>query len=153
MVRVDHELTVNRPAAEVFAYLTNVETLPEWQASVVAARRVTDGPLAPGARFVEARSLLGHKVESTIEVTEFDPDRRFSLRVVSGPVPFRVTHTLDEIGGATRLRVEGEGEPHGAARLAGPFVARRARQEFERDFSRLKTLLESRPMAAAIPAS
>jgi uncharacterized membrane protein len=144
MVKVEHELIVRRPVSEVFAYLTNVDRLPEWQASVVAARRVDEGPMARGARFVEARSFLGRRVESTIEVTEHEPDRKFSLRVVSGPVPFRVTHTFEALDGGTRLSVEGRGEAHGAARMAGRLVARRAKQEFERDFRRLKALLESR---------
>jgi uncharacterized membrane protein len=145
MLKVDHEITVNRPAAEVFAYLTNIDTLPEWQASVVAARKETPGPVAAGTRFVESRRWLGHSVESTIEVTEHKPAERFTLRVISGPVTFRVTHSLDEQNGATRMRIQGEGEPHGLARMAGGLMARRARQEFETDFGRFKSLLESRP--------
>jgi uncharacterized membrane protein len=147
MLKVDHEITVNRPAAEVFAYLTNIDTLPEWQASVVAARKETAGPVAAGTRFVESRRWLGHSVESTIEVTEHEPAERFTLRVISGPVAFRVTHSLHEQNGATRLRIQGEGEPHGLARMAGGLMARRARQEFETDFGRFKSVLESRPRA------
>jgi uncharacterized membrane protein len=146
-LKVDHEITVNRPAAEVFAYLTNIETLPEWQASVVAAHKQGAGPVAAGTRFVESRRWLGHSVESTIEVTEHKPAECFALRVVSGPVSFRVTHTLEERDGATRVRIQGEGEPHGLARMAGGLMARRARQEFETDFGRFKSLLESRPRA------
>jgi len=146
-LKVDHEITVNRPAAEVFAYLTSIETLPEWQASVVAARKETAGPVTAGTRFVESRRWLGHSVDSTIEVTEHKPAERFTLRVVSGPIPFRVTHALEERNGSTRVHIQGEGEPHGLARMAGGLMARRARQEFETDFGRFKSLLESRPRA------
>ena len=144
MVKVDHELLVNRPAADVFAYLTNIETLSHWQASVLAAWKETNGPVRRGTQFTESRSLLGRQVESTIEVTEHEPHERFSLRVVHGPVPLRVTHTLEPLDGATRLRIHGEAEPHGIAKIAGPLVARRARRELEADFARLKHLLEAR---------
>lgn len=144
MVKVDHELVIDRPVAEVFTYLTDVDSLTEWQASVVGVRRETDGPTAVGTRFVEDRSALGRQVSSTIEVIEHEPDRIFSVRVVSGPVRFRVTHTFEALDGQTRLRVHGEGDPHGVARMAGMLVARQARREFERDFARLKELLEAR---------
>ncbi len=144
MVKVDHELVIDRPVAEVYAYLTDIDSLAEWQASVVRVRRETDGPTAVGTRFVEDRSALGRQVSSTIEVTEHEPDRIFSVRVVSGPVHFRVTHTFEALGGGTRLHVHGEGEPQGLARMAGMLVARQAKREFERDFGRLKELLEAR---------
>jgi uncharacterized membrane protein len=145
MVRVDHEVVVNRPVEEVFDYLTNIEALGEWQSSVVDARRVTDGPVRTGTRFIESRHLMGRSIESTVEVTEHAPPERFTVRVLDGPVRFTVAHSFDRLDASTRLRVHAEGESHGlAARMAGPMIARRAKQEFETDFARLKQVLESR---------
>jgi len=147
MVTIDHEVLIDRPVDEVFAYLTDVDSLTEWQESVVAVRRETEGPTRVGTRFVEDRSVLGRRVSSTVEVTELEPGRIFSVRVVSGPVSFRVEHRFDPRDGSTLLQVRGEGEPHGLARMARMLVARQARREFERDFSRLKSVLEAKPGA------
>ena len=143
-MREEHEVVVERPVSEVFAYITDVSNLPEWQAGVLETRAEGDAPLRVGSRFTERRRFLGRHIESTIEVTEHEPDRVFSLRVVSGPVPLEVRHTFDQVDGVTRIRSAGRGEPGRLFKMAGPLVARRAKQTFERDFARLKELLEAR---------
>ncbi len=41
-VRADHTLVIERRREDVFAYLTDVESLPEWQSSVLEARKHTE---------------------------------------------------------------------------------------------------------------
>lgn len=144
MIREEHEIVVNRPVSEVFAYVTDVSNLAEWQGGVVEARQVSEGPVGVGTRFTEVRKFLGRRIESALEVTEHEPDRRFSLNVASGPVPFEVRHTFEAIDGGTRIRVEGEGEPGGFFKMAEPLVARQAKRTFEHDFATLKDILEAR---------
>jgi hypothetical protein len=90
------------------------------------------------------RKFLGRKFESTLEVTEYEPPRRFAFKVVSGPVPFRVEHTFEPADGGTKLSVAGEGEPGGFFKLAEPLVIRAVERQTKSDFETLKDLLESR---------
>jgi uncharacterized protein YndB with AHSA1/START domain len=142
VVRVELTVEIACPAADVFAYLTNVEKLPEWQRSAVKSR--SDGPLAEGSRITERRRLFGHEAETELEVTAYEPPERLTLRALDGPVRFTVDHRLDEEDGATRLHLVCEAKPGGMLRFAGPVVERRAREEFRRDFERLKEILEAR---------
>ena len=140
MVRVEVSVEIARPADEVFALLTDVSRVPEWQASAVDSR--ADGPLAEGVRIHERRSFLGHEGETELEVTAFEPGRRLALRTLRGPVKLSIDHVLEERDGRTALQVTAQGRPHGLLRLAGPAVRARARQELRRDFERLKAILE-----------
>ena len=142
MVRVDSEVVINRPASEVFSYLTDPEKAPEWQASLIEAH--ADGPMQVGTKVTEVRKFLGRRMESTLEVTEYEPDRKFSMRIISGPVPFEVEHTLDSEDGRTRLKWVGTGEPGRFFKLTEPLVARQAQRQFRGDFETLKELLEAR---------
>ena len=144
MARFEHTVEIARAPEEVFAYLTDLRNLPEWQASLVEVRPEREGAVEVGTRFREVRSAMGRRVESAVEVTELEPPRVFTVRATSGPLPFTVRHTLDGTDGATRLRVEAEGEPRGALRFAGPMVMRAAERQFRSDFERLKTVLETR---------
>jgi uncharacterized protein YndB with AHSA1/START domain len=139
-MRMEHSVVINRPPREVFAYLTDVERLPEWQASANEVR--TDGELGIGARIHEVRTLLGRRAESTLEVIEYEPDRKFSLRVVSGPLPFEVRHTLTPENGGTRLDWFGEADTSRFPRIAVRMVAGAVEGQFKSDFERLKRLLE-----------
>ena len=139
-MRMEHTVVIQRPPSEVFAYLTDVAKLPEWQTS--ASEASVDGEMRLGAQVHEVRSLLGRQAESTLEVSEFEPDRRFSLRVVNGPLPFEVRHTLTEEDGGTRLDWEGEADTSKLPRLAVRMVAGAVEAQFKADLERLKTVLE-----------
>jgi uncharacterized protein YndB with AHSA1/START domain len=141
-VRVELTIEIARPATDVFAYLVDLGKLPEWQSSAVEAR--ADAPLAHGSRITERRRLFGHEAETELEVTAYDPPERLTLRALDGPVRFTVDHRLEEADGATQLHVVAEGKSGGVLRFAGPLVERKAREEFRRDFERLKEILEAR---------
>jgi carbon monoxide dehydrogenase subunit G len=141
--RFEREIVIDRPPAEVFAYLSDLANVPEWQGSVVELRPEADAELREGARFTEVRRVAGKRIESTIEVAVLEPGRELTLRVVEGPVPGTVRHLVEPEGDATRLTVKGELAGGGLRSLAGPLLERAARREAEGDLRRLKQTLEA----------
>jgi uncharacterized protein YndB with AHSA1/START domain len=142
MVRIEHEVTIARTPADVFAYLTDMQNLPQWQATALEGRLESER-MGQGARGIEVRKVLGQRMESTLEVTEYEPDRRFDAEIVSGPVTFRVSHELEPENGGTRLRFVLEGEP--GAVFEQPDLERQVRRQVQDDFRTLKILLETAP--------
>jgi len=140
VVRIEVTIDVARPAEEVFAHLVDLDRLPDWQESAVESR--ADEPLAEGVRIFECRRALGREVHSELEVTEFEPPRRLTLKTLKGPVKFTVDHRLAEADGGTRLTVVAEGKAGGLMRLGEPMLARTVEAEMQKDFERLKELLE-----------
>lgn len=131
------ELTVEiaRTPEEVYAYLTDVANLPEWQSGVKAAELAGD-------RIVETRSFLGRELQTTLEILAEEPPRLFTLQALNAPMPFTVRHELAGAnGGGTRLTVVAEGDMPG---FASGLVAQRAKRQFSKDFARLKQILEHR---------
>ncbi|MFL5920796.1 MAG: SRPBCC family protein [Gaiellaceae bacterium] len=141
MVRIEFTIDVARRAQDVFRRLTDLERLPEWQASAVEAR--ADEPLAEGVRIFECRRAMGREIHSELEVTEFDPPRRLTLKTLKGPVRFTVDHQLAEADGGTRLKIVAEGKAGRLMKLGEPMLARTAEAELRKDFARLKDLLEA----------
>ena len=143
MIGFELDVVIERPVGEVFAYITDVENLPKWQATAEEAAWDDDAPVAVGSRMRERRTFLGRTLESTLEVTAHERDRRFDLRTVGGPLPLAVRHEFEPANGGTRIHVVAEGEASGFARLAERMAAKQAERQFRRDFERLKSLLES----------
>lgn len=141
-MRMEHAVTIARPPADVFAYLADVSKLPEWQSS--ASEASVEGEMRLGAHIHEVRSLLGRRAESTLEVTEYEPPRKFSLRVIAGPLPFEVRHTLTDENGGTRLDWAAEADTSKFPRIAVRMVAGAVEAQFKADLERLKTVLEGR---------
>ena len=142
MVRVEHSVVIERPPAEVFAYMTDPANVPEWQSAALEAR--SQGPVQQGAHMTEVRKFLGRRMESKFEVTAYEPDRRFALKVLTGPVPFTFEETLEPTDAGTRVNVVLEGEPGGFFKLAEPLVERAARRQLQADYEQLKDILEAR---------
>ncbi len=79
MKRVERSATIPAPAAEVFAYLSDLDRLSEWQAGVVSARRTSPGELGAGATALVVREVMGNRVEAPLTITEYDPPRRLAI--------------------------------------------------------------------------
>ena len=128
------ELTVEiaRTPEDVFAYITNVGNLPEWQSGVRAAEQESD-------RIEETRSFLGREMHTTLAILESQSPRLFTLKALDGPVRFTVTHELEPADSGTRLTVVAEGDVPG---FASGIVAQQAKRQFSKDFARLKEILE-----------
>ena len=143
MIEVEHTFEIDRPAGEVFEYLTDVSRLPEWQSSAESAELV-EGELRVGARIRELRTFMGRRAASTLEVTQYEPPRRFSLRVVEGPIRYSIEHALEALEGRTRVTFVGRGEAHGVPRLMQGAVRRAVERQFVKDLEAFKRYLEPR---------
>jgi carbon monoxide dehydrogenase subunit G len=142
-MRAELTIEVARTPEDVFAYLTDVSNLPAWQSGVHAAQIEDAGRPRVGARIRESRHMLGGKRDTTLESTEYDAPRLFSLRALDSPVPFLVRHELEPSGDGTRLTVTGIGDAGLLPGFAAGIMARRAEKQFRKDFERLKKLLET----------
>ncbi len=132
-MRAELTIEIARPPEEVFAYLTDVSHVPEWQAGVKSAE-LRDG------RIEESRSLFGRELHTTLEIVEEEEPSLFTVRALDSPVPFTVRHELEPADGGTRLTVTADGDVPG---FAAGLLARRAEKHFRKDFDRLKQILET----------
>ena len=140
---VEVTVDVDRPPEEVFAYVADFENNPAWQSGVETARFTADGPLGVGSTYVQEAGFLGRRIESTFEVTAFEPGTMVRIESVAGTFPIQVTRRVDPIEGGSRVTATVEGEPDGVFRLAAPLVTPLMRRRIEGDYRRLKALLES----------
>jgi uncharacterized protein YndB with AHSA1/START domain len=149
VIQFSIETHIERPVGEVFAYATEPDRLATWQTNTVSAVREDDGPLGLGSRLREVhRTPGGKQLESVVEVSEYEPDRTFAMRVLEGtPVHARLTFEPTEHG--TLLRLRGHGQLTGAMRLAQPLLQRVLKRQFATQCATLKCVLESGGTVAA----
>jgi uncharacterized protein YndB with AHSA1/START domain len=144
-VNFSNTVTIQRPCAEVFAFLADFENLPRWNYAISRTQKLSDGPVGVGTRYLQARTLPTPS-EQTFEVSEYQPDRRVSVTGTFGPFPGRVTYELEPVGDATRLTNTMDLEPTGLLRLAAPLATTRVKAAVAQNLHTLKELLE-RPSA------
>lgn len=141
MIEFEHVEEIERPPGEVFAYVTDLTNLSNWQTGVRDA--TVDGAMRVGATVHERRRMLGRELTTTLEVSEYEPGRRFSMRALTGPMPFEVQHSFEAAGGGTRLVFQGQARSPGLPRLARRMLKQMAEREFRGYFRQLKRVLEA----------
>lgn len=83
MITFANTLTINRPVEDVFAALTDLPRIPDWNYYVREVRQVTPGPLRAGTVFQQAR----RDDQQRFQILDLDPSRRLVLETLPGEQP------------------------------------------------------------------
>lgn len=134
MVRNEHEIVIDCPAEQVFRFVTDFDTWRQWHGQPEKAEKTTPGDIAVGTTWDFAGQIQGQPLTMTIEITEYEPNRQFGFKTISGPIQARQVFVFELVGKGTRLKVFLD--------LANPEMAPPARQQWEKDLLVLKRLLE-----------
>ena len=142
---IKSSIEIDRPQAEVFAYLDELDKHPEWQESLTRAQVVTDGPVRVGTKVSETRQVPGGPRDMTYEITAHDPPNSSSWQGLDGPVRAVGTMTVESLGDSrSRVTVEFELVGQGLGKLLAFFGRAQARKQVPVDQQKLKQILESR---------
>ena len=146
MAPISESIEIDRKPEDVFAYLDDVKRHGEWQEQIVDVQPQDDGPLRVGSRVTETRRVPGGNRTMTYEVTEHDPPRQSSFRVLDGPVRAVGTISIEPIGDGSRSRLTFtlEFKGHGlGGKVLLPVARTQARKQIPKDQARMKELLEA----------
>jgi uncharacterized protein YndB with AHSA1/START domain len=142
MVKVELSVIINRPVAEVFAFVTDPANNAKWQDGLVESRLVSSGSVGVGAQITDVRKFIGRDMDSKLEVTAFEPNKKFGEKVISGPLKFEIIETFEPSGDGTKVSLLAQGEPGGFFKLAEGMVQKQLQGQLEGDAQRLKKVLE-----------
>jgi uncharacterized protein YndB with AHSA1/START domain len=143
---ITESIEINRRPEEVFAYLDDVKRHGEWQEQIVDVQPESDQPMGVGKRVRETRRVPGGDRSMTYEITEHDPPRQSSFRVLDGPIRAVGTVSVEPIGDGSRSRLTFtlDFQGHGlGGKVLLPVAKSQARKQIPKDQARMKALLES----------
>ena len=136
---------VERPADQVFAYVTDPTRFAEWQQGVVGGHMETTDDPAVGDLCMTTRRIGGAERPVTSRLTHVDPPRAWGVRGIDGPIRAAVDVTVEPVTETrSRLTISLDFEGHGIGKILVPLVVRReARKEMPTNVATLKARLES----------
>lgn len=142
-MKLETSIVINRPAEQVWAYVTNFEKSSEWNPATLEMRLTSDPPVRKGSAYVWVGQFLGRRIETNAEVTAFEPNREFAYKIVSGPFPGTASTTLEAANGGTRVTLTSEADMGGFFKLAEPVMAAMSKRQLEGMLANLKDILEA----------
>lgn len=99
MAMFESRVRVEAPIERVFEYFSNVRDAPKHIKGITALEVLTDGPIGKGTRFRESRVMFGKTATETMEFTEFQPGRAYTIGCTSCGVEYATRFTFTPTGG------------------------------------------------------
>ncbi|RPH35297.1 MAG: hypothetical protein EHM90_04525 [Chloroflexi bacterium] len=142
-MRVQSHVTISRPAAEVFAVLTDAPTTTRWASATDKAWWVTPPPYGLGAIRRATGTIMGQRFENEATVVEHDPPRREVLSGNQSGVKFQVALDLAPVADGTEVTVTSDIQLSGGMRFLGSMISQQYRQMWDADLATLKRMMEA----------
>lgn len=144
MAQGEIQLRVNRPPAEVFPFVGDLEKAPQWVPDLVSVTKVTEGGVRVGTRYDEVVKMGKSTAPAELEVTEYEPDRLFAHTGEGGPSRFTGRFLLEPDGEGTLITHSYSVKMTGLYKLLSPFVNSWVRKNGRAGMQNLKRIIESR---------
>ena len=140
-MRFANTITIDRSPAKVFAYLADLENLPEWNYALAETRKITPGPPGPGSRYLQTRTVPVH-AEETLEITELVHNQKLTIDGTLSSFPAQVTYILQPANDGTTLTNTIDLRMPGPLKLLAPIALNRIKSAVATNLAALKHLLD-----------
>ena len=146
MIKFTNTVEIERHIDDVFAYLGDLENVPEWNWAVTATHKVSEGPVGVGTEYRQTRTVPRPGSEE-LRLTSFEPPSTIVIEGTLGPFAARIGYVLRGAGETTTVVNEIELRSPGIRGIAAPIVSGRIRSSVEDNLRVLKAVLEESHLA------
>lgn len=142
---------IYRPLKQVFGFVSTPENDFQWQYGTLGSAQVSKGAVGVGTTFRTIGHFMGRRIETTYEVTEFEPYKKYGFRTLSGPIHSHTVFTFELHAGSTKVNITTEANPGELFQTSDGVVEKKARKQYKENLALLKHILESGQVERSLP--
>lgn len=142
MPKMESSIIINVPIEKVWAYVDDLSNATKWGSNILEAKPTSPGSTRVGSTYAYTIQAIGQKMETTGEITAYDPPRESAWKAIKSPFPMNGSTVLEAVAGGTRVTQTINAEPGGFFKLAEPLLVKQQQSQMEADLARLKQILE-----------
>lgn len=152
MIDLNVSTLIYRPVKQVFDFVSVPENDFQWQYGTLASARLPDGASKIGSFFRSIGHLLGHRNQGIFEVTEYEPNSRYSFKSLSGPLHSQTTYTFESAAGSTKISISTQAHAVNSFQMNERVLEKRMKKQLKENLLLLKGLLEAEHILPATTA-
>lgn len=149
MIKFDLNTNIYRPLQQVFTFVATPENNFHWQYGTLTSAKISTGAMRVGMLFRTVGHFMGQRIETVHEVTEFEPNKRYGFKSLSGPIDSYTLYTFELIKGNTRVNHSTQISWSEPFRSAPNVAEKTVKKEHRENLALLKDLLEESPSPAS----
>ena len=143
---------IYRPVKQVFDFVSAPENDFRWQYGTLAAARLPDGANRLGSFFRTIGHLLGQRMQGVFEVTEYEPNRKYAFRSISGPLHIQTCYTFEVASVSTRISITTQAHATSLFEMNERLLERKMKKQLKENLTLLKDLLEAKRIPKGMTA-
>jgi len=133
---------IERPPADVFAFLANLENVPRWNNAITKTWKTSIGPVGVGSTFAQTREVPSHRQEELV-VVAYEPNAHLIVDGTLAGLPATIDYSLQDLHGRTELTNQIDLRLRGPLRFAEGIAIGRIRSAVDTNLLALKRLIET----------
>jgi hypothetical protein len=141
------EITCNtfiyRPIQRVFDFISTPENDFQWQYGTLASARLSSDIIGLGANFQSVSHLMERRIQSTFEVTEYEPNQKYGYKSISGPLQSSTTYTFEIVKSCTQVTVSIQANALNLVGLNENVLEKKMKRQTKENLAMLKNILET----------
>ncbi|MCL4528696.1 MAG: SRPBCC family protein [Chloroflexi bacterium] len=135
--------TIYRPINQIFDFITKPENDFQWQYGTLIGAIINESSYGMGALFRTIGHFMGRRIESTFEVTEYEPNKKYGFKSLSGPMQSNTLYTFEMAAGATRVNVSMEASVINLFQVDEGILEKKMKKQIKENLEMLKNILEA----------
>lgn len=149
MINLSISELIYRPINEVFDFVSAPENDFQWQYGTLESSAFAEGASTVGTFFRSVGHLMGRRNLSTFEVTEYEPNRKYGFKTLSGPLYSQTSYALETVNGGTKINIFIQAYVINFFQVNEGILEKNMKKQLKDNLAMLKNLLEGRRIPAA----
>lgn len=143
MIRFELNTFIYRPLTQVFAFVATPENDFHWQYGTLMSTKISKGEMSLGTLFRVVGYFLGRRIESVYEVIDFEPNKMYGFKSLSGPTDSYTLYTFEVIKGSTRINLSIQMSPGALLKSNDMTIESKVKKQSRENLALLKEVLET----------
>lgn len=143
MINIKSSASIYRPIKRVFEFISTPENDFQWQYGTLASASISNGEAIVGASFRSVGHLMGHRTQSTYEVTEYEANKKYGFKSLSGPLQSFTTYTFNIAKGCTQVELSMQANAINLLDINENMLEKKIKKQIKENLAMLKNILEA----------
>jgi uncharacterized protein YndB with AHSA1/START domain len=144
MINLNMSTVIYRPVRHVFDFMSAPENNFQWQYGTLATARLSEGTSVTGTYFRSIGHLMGQRSISTFEVTEYEPNKKYGFKSLSGPLNSQTSYTFEIADRSTKITISTQANVVDFFQVDESILEKKMKKQLKENLAMLKDLLEAR---------
>jgi uncharacterized protein YndB with AHSA1/START domain len=153
MINLISSKLIYRPIKQVFDFISMPENDFQWQYGTLKSAQVSEGGLGVGTFFRSVGHFMGHRIQGTYEVTEYEPNKKYGFKSLSGPLHSQTLYTFELAGGGTKVNISTQAVAANLFQSDEGILEKKLKKQQKENLELLKDILEGSKILEVEPHS